>query len=89
MKVVSNASPLINLAAIGELDLLRRLYGRVSVPAAVWGEVVRRGAGKPGSRAVRRASWVRVETVRDRALVEMLLEDLDLGEADSIVLLRK
>ncbi len=41
MKVVSNASPLINLAAIDELDLLRRLYGRITIPKAVWAEIVR------------------------------------------------
>lgn len=88
MKVVSNASPLINLAAVGRLDLLRRLYRRVIVPPAVWGEVVRRGAGRRGSRAVRRAPWIRVKAVRDRPLVEMLLGELDPGEAESIVLAR-
>ena len=89
MKVVSNASPLINLAAIGKLDLLRRLYRRVTVPTAVWAEVVRRGTGKTGSRAVRHAPWIRVKAVRDRALVDMLLGELDLGEAESIVLARE
>ncbi len=29
--VVSNTSPLINLAGIGQLDLLPRLYGAVSI----------------------------------------------------------
>ena len=29
MMVVSNASPLINLACIGMLDLLKRLYGEI------------------------------------------------------------
>lgn len=89
MKVVSNASPLINLAAIGQLELLRRLYGQVTVSRAVWNEVVRRGVGKPGSRAVRVAPWIRVKAARDLALVEMLLGELDLGEAESIVLARE
>ena len=89
MRVVSNASPLINLATIGQLTLLRRLYRQVTVPPAVWNEVVRLGKGKPGSRAVRAASWIRVKAVRDRSLVEMLLHDLDLGEAESIVLARE
>ena len=40
MNVVSNASPLINLARIGNLDLLQRLYGEILVPEAVWREVV-------------------------------------------------
>ena len=64
MRVVSNASPLINLGAIGQLDLLRQLYRRMTVAPAVWNEVVRLGEGKPGSRAVRTASWIRVKAVR-------------------------
>jgi predicted nucleic acid-binding protein len=89
VKVVSNASPLINLAAIEQLDLLRRLYGRITVPKAVWTEVVRQGAGKIGSRAVRMATWIRVKDVRNRALLELLLQDLDLGEAEAILLARE
>ena len=58
MSVVSNASALINLARIGELALLRRLYGNVVIPEAVWQEVVvegtsqgqRRSRRPPGSR---------------------------------------
>ena len=40
MSIVSNASPLINLARIGQLDLLRQLYGELLIPEAVWHEVV-------------------------------------------------
>jgi predicted nucleic acid-binding protein len=35
MSIVSNASPLINPARIGELDLLSQLYGELIVPEAV------------------------------------------------------
>jgi len=35
MSVVSNASPLINLARVGQLDLLAQLYGELVVPEAV------------------------------------------------------
>jgi len=33
-EVVSNASPLIALAGIEQLELLRRLFGRVVIPPA-------------------------------------------------------
>ena len=39
MTVISNSSPLIALTQIGRLDLLRRLYTRVSIPPAVAREV--------------------------------------------------
>ena len=34
MSVVSNASPLINLARVEKLDLLRQLYGELFIPEA-------------------------------------------------------
>jgi predicted nucleic acid-binding protein len=58
VNVVSDASALIDLARIGELDLLRRLYGELLIPEAVWQEVVIEGAGQPGAEEVRAASWI-------------------------------
>ncbi len=57
MSVVSNASPLINLARIGKLDLLHDLYGELIIPEAVWREVVVDGAGQPGADQVKGATW--------------------------------
>ncbi len=45
MIVVSNSSPLITLAKINHLELLGRLYERVTIPAEVHAEVVVAGAG--------------------------------------------
>jgi predicted nucleic acid-binding protein len=36
MIVVSNTSPIINLAAIGQLELLRHPYGTITMPQAVF-----------------------------------------------------
>jgi hypothetical protein len=47
--VVSDASPLIALSAVSLLDLLSTLYGTIHIPEAVYGEVVVRGQGRPGS----------------------------------------
>lgn len=58
MIVVSDASVLINVARIGELDLLRKLYGTITVPEAVWSEVVVNGAGQPGAEIVGSAAWI-------------------------------
>jgi predicted nucleic acid-binding protein len=50
MSVVSNASPLISLARIGKLDLLRQLYGELLIPKAVWHEVVIEAVGREVAR---------------------------------------
>jgi predicted nucleic acid-binding protein len=36
VKVVSNASPLVNLARIGQLALLQQLFGRLLLPSLLF-----------------------------------------------------
>jgi predicted nucleic acid-binding protein len=38
-KVIVNSTPLIALCKVNQLDLLRRLYGEITVPKAVFEEV--------------------------------------------------
>lgn len=86
MIVVSDASVLINLARIGELNLLHRLYGKILIPHAVWQEVVVEGAGQPGAEEVRTSSWIETRDVANEHLVRALRQDLDAGEAEAIAL---
>jgi hypothetical protein len=86
MSVVSNASPLINLARIGKLDLLRQLYGELFIPEAVWHEVVIEGVGQPGADEVKAATWIKTQSVTNIPLVHALRQELDAGEAEAIVL---
>ena len=72
MIVVSNSSPLIALAKIGKLYILRELFGEIVIPKAVWNEVVVKGKGKPGAEEVEKAEWIQVREVRDRLSVEVL-----------------
>ena len=86
MKVVSNASPLINLARIGRLDLLQQLYGELLIPEAVWQEVVVDGSGQPGAEIIKSAAWIKINTVVNVQLVQSFRQDLDSGEAEAIAL---
>jgi predicted nucleic acid-binding protein len=86
MTVVSNASPLITLARIGQLDLLRQLYNEILIPEAVWHEVVIEGINQPGAEVVSSAAWVVRHTVTNRQLVQALQQELDAGEAEAIAL---
>lgn len=86
MIVVSNASPLINLARIGRLLLLRDLYGQLTIPEAVWNEVVIEGKDQPGVSEIEAATWIRRKVVTDNQLVRILQQDLDDGEAEAIAL---
>jgi uncharacterized protein len=86
MTIVSNASPLIALVRIGQLDILRQLYSEIIIPEAVWHEVVVEGADQPGAEVVSSASWIVRRTVTNRALVHGLQQELDAGEAEAIAL---
>jgi uncharacterized protein len=83
--VVSDASPLIGLAAVGQLDLLQRLYGEVVIPVAVHRELTT-SSDAPGAAQVASASWMRVQAVQDRSVVDALSLHLDVGEAEAIAL---
>ena len=86
MKVVSDASPLVNLGRIGRLSLLQRLYGKLIITKAVWQEVVVDGAGQPGAVDVKRADWIKIQTVANKPLVQSFRQSLDAGEAEAIAL---
>lgn len=86
MSVVSNSSPLISLARIGKLDLLRQLYGEVFIPEAVWHEVVVKGARESGADEVKAATWIKMQPIAESTLAHALRQELDAGEAEAIVL---
>ncbi len=52
MIVVSDTSPITNLAAIQQLDLLHRLYTCLVIPVAVYNEMVNVGKPVPGATEV-------------------------------------
>lgn len=86
MVIVSNTSPLTNLAAIDHFDLLRSLFGEIHIADGVWRELNAGGRPHPGSHEAGSATWVHRHTVSDRALVRALRRDLDLGEAETLAL---
>ena len=88
MRTVSNTSPLMNLAIIGQLALLRQQMGIVWLPPAVL-EELRVETELPGARAVGEAledGWLRVQSVEERMLVKVLQRELDQGESEAIAL---
>lgn len=87
MKVVSDTTPLIGLASIGRLEILKKLFEEVYIPQAVYDETVTHGKvdGKT-KQEVEKASWIKVIQVKDHLAVNLLLDEMDLGEVETIVL---
>lgn len=86
MTVVSDASVFINLAIIGQLELLPSVFEKITVPDAVFQEVVTAGANKPGSEELKSATWLEVRRCNDKTLLNQLALSLDPGEAEAIAL---
>jgi uncharacterized protein len=90
--VVTNAGPLIYLSVLGRLALLRDLFSEVLLPEAVYEEVVLHGHGLPGANETKAAvddGWLRRVAVQNQSLVDALLGELDVGEAEAIALARE
>ncbi|MCK4761503.1 MAG: DUF3368 domain-containing protein [Candidatus Aminicenantes bacterium] len=84
--VISNSSPIINLAIIGRLYLVGKFWNKIYIPEAVWQEVVIDGGDKGEVDEIRKAGWIIVEKVKDKNLILALEQDLDKGEAEAIAL---
>ena len=84
MIVVSNTSPISNLAAVGQLNLLEQLYGSVIIPLAVYQELLDSGPTDPATVAVQSLDWILVQSTGNLALLETLKNTLDPGEAEEI-----
>ncbi len=88
MPVVSNSSPLINLAIINRLDLLKSQFAQVVIPPDVYLEL-RIESDLPGTSALRdafREGWIVQVELSDLNLSNALALDLDRGEATAIAL---
>ena len=83
--IVSNSTPLINFATIGEFDILRKLFAQIYVPQAVWREVVIKG-WRESAILIEKTEWIIKKPITHRRLCDILNKDLDTGEAEAIVL---
>jgi predicted nucleic acid-binding protein len=84
--VVSDTSPLLNLARIGRLDILEQLYKQVLIPSAVHEELLRFNTSLPAKVSPASFPWILAADAHDRARVSALRRDVDPGEAEAIVL---
>jgi uncharacterized protein len=87
--VVSDTSPITNLAAIDQLDLLQQLYTRLIIPTAVYNEMVTVDKLVPGAVEVQTLPWIQTQSIADSQqaiAIRESQENIDLGEAEAIVL---
>jgi uncharacterized protein len=81
MIVVADTSPPLHLARIGQLDLIPAVVGRVTMPRAVWAELVHPGTRPVVVAALEAATWI--DLAEDPAASDL---GLDPGETAAILL---
>lgn len=86
MIIVSNTSPISNLAKIDHLFLLQEIYSEVIIPQAVYDELTDIRAGEKVNNAIKNANFIKNKPVINYQLVKDLQRNLDRGESEAIVL---
>jgi uncharacterized protein len=95
MAIIFDSSPLIGITKIGKLDMLRRLYGKVLIPRAVYREVIIEGKRlrKLGVEVIEsaiQAGWVETVSLTRIQLIKAQKyrtnHQIDKGEAEAISL---
>jgi predicted nucleic acid-binding protein len=86
MIIVSDTTPISELAKVDHLDLLPKLFGKVVIPQGVFDEL--QVGTHPAAKLVQDLSWLEVVTVNNQQLVRELQQSfkLDLGESEAIAL---
>ena len=82
MIVVSDTSSILNLAAVGQLELLSRLYGQVVIPPEVARELRRNGFAQ-------NPIWLVAVQPSNSLHIAALLSVVDAGEAEAIALAKE
>lgn len=86
MKVVSNTTPIISLSSIGRIDILQVIFGEIIVSQAVYDEIkAKRSYGYDEIDA----DFITTQSITGIDYRDLLLNQLDIGEAETIILAKE
>ena len=85
-EIISNATPLIAFAKIGQLPLMQEIVGNLVIPEAVAAEISAYTSTAPGTIILADEPWIQIEPLQSDATMQLLLPTLDQGEAAVIAL---
>lgn len=85
-KVVVNTTPLIALSHVGQLDILRKLYGEITIPEAVYRELSVKTKSTCKKAVDSSLCWIRVEKIKNQMAKSMYKTQLHDGEVEVMIL---
>jgi hypothetical protein len=83
---VANTTPIISLASVGRLDILEKLFGKIIIAQAVYDEI--KAKNHHGYHEIDKA-FIEVRQIQGQLYKDFLLKELDLGEAETIILAKE
>jgi uncharacterized protein len=83
MIVISDTSVITNLLQVGQIEILPALFGAVLIPDAVFEEL---SAIDQQKNKLNDLVWLQKMSVSDTNAIEYLLDKLDRGESEAIIL---
>jgi predicted nucleic acid-binding protein len=89
MIAVSNTTPILSLAKIGQLNLFNALFDKVFVPTAVYEEIAIIGKDKERYDVFDVSDLFHIKEIQNVLAANILRVQLDYGEAEAIVLAKE
>ncbi len=86
MIVVSDSGPLIHLSRVNRLDILQVFFKEIYIPEAVYQELTSIEEDLPGSSEIKTFDWIKNKSVDKNTAKQILMEYLDEGESEAILL---
>lgn len=83
-KVVVNSTPLISLCRVGLLNLLKKQYGEITIPEAVYREISKKNDSIRNQ--IASCDWIHVESVKETKSKKMYKAKLHEGEVEVMIL---
>lgn len=88
-KVIVNTTHLIALCHVGQLGLLERMYGEISIPQAVYRELSEKEDSICKKQVDASLSWIHVEKIENQMAKSMFKTQLHDGEVEVMILAKE
>lgn len=88
-KVIVNSTPLIALCHVDSLDILKKLYGEITIPQAVYNEISVKKDSACKYQVDSSLDWIHIENIKNEMAKEMFKTQLHEGEVEVMILAKE
>lgn len=87
--VIVNTTPLIALCHVGQLNLLKQMYGKIMIPYAVYTELSEKKESICKKQVDASLNWIQVEKIDNQMAKSMFKTQLHDGEVEVMILAKE